>query len=166
MKNSISTYAVAIDNLLFDKIMDFEKKQLVWIKKIHDQSTIDHFDICRIMKIIQRFFNWPEMKTRIDRYIQDCHFCQRAKIFKNEYHDKLMSISIVNRSWKNISLDFVTNLVESENINEKSYNTILMIVCKMSKMRYLISCFVDDEDTSIWKTIYFICKLVFREIND
>ena len=158
MKDSISASA-AVDSFdhSFDKIIVLEKKQLVLIKKIHDQSTIDHSDIRRTMKIIQRFFIWSDMKVMIIRYIRNCHFCQRAKAFRNEYHDELMSISIANRSWKDISLDFVIQL-----LNSQEYNTILMIVCRMSKMRHLISCFANDEDTSFDETTRLLIRYVWK----
>ena len=114
------------------------------------------------MKIIQRFFIWSEMKAMIDRYVRNCHLCQRAKASRNEYHDELMSISVANRSWKDISLDFVIDLSENEKTNEKNYNTILMIVCRMLKMRHLISCFTDDEDTSIWETVHLLIRYIWK----
>ena len=73
-----------------------------------------------------------------------------------------MSISIADRSWKNISIDFVIDLLESEDTNEKIYNTIMTIICRMSKMRHFISCFADDEDTSIWKTAHLLIRYIWK----
>ena len=98
----------------------------------------------------------------INRYIRNCHLCQRAKAFKDEYHDELMLISIVNRSWKNISVDFVTDLLKSKDTNEKSYNTIMMIICRMLKIRHLISCFVDDKDTFFDKIARLLIRYVWK----
>ena len=56
MKDFTSTHAAAVDNLSFDKIIVSEEKQLALIKEIHNQTTIDHSDVRRTMKIIQRFF--------------------------------------------------------------------------------------------------------------
>ena len=42
--------------ILFFKIFVFKKKKLDLIKKMHDQSIVDHFDIWRIVQMMQRFF--------------------------------------------------------------------------------------------------------------
>ena len=109
------------------------------------------------MKIIQRFFIWFDMKVMMIRYIRNCHFCRQAKILKNEYHDELMLTSNANRSWKDISLNFVI-----EWSNSLKYNIILMIICRMLKIRHLISCFVDDEDTFFDETAWLLIRYVWK----
>jgi len=44
-------------------------------------------------------------------------------------------------------MNFIINLSDSS-----KYNIILMIICKLSKKRYYISCIIDDEDITVEKT--------------
>jgi hypothetical protein len=43
-------------NILEKKLFVLENKRLQIIKKIHDQSAIEHFEIRRILKMMKRFF--------------------------------------------------------------------------------------------------------------
>jgi hypothetical protein len=43
-------------NVSKEKLFVLENKRLQIIKKIHDQSAIEHFEIRRILKMMKRFF--------------------------------------------------------------------------------------------------------------
>jgi hypothetical protein len=43
-------------NVSEEKLFVLENKRLKIIKKIHDQSAIEHFEIRRILKMMKRFF--------------------------------------------------------------------------------------------------------------
>ncbi len=51
--------------------------KLIW--EVHDQSSIDYFEILRMMKIIRRYYYWSSMWKTIDQYIWNCYICQRSK---------------------------------------------------------------------------------------
>ncbi len=56
-----------------------EHLQMKLIRKVHDQSSIDYFEILRTMKIIKRYYYWSLMWKTINQYIQNCYICQRLK---------------------------------------------------------------------------------------
>ncbi len=43
-----------------------EHLQMKLIRKVHDQSSIDHSEILRTMKIIRRYYYWSSMQKTID----------------------------------------------------------------------------------------------------
>ncbi len=52
-----------------------ELLQMNLIREIHDQSSVDHSDILRTVKIIKRNYYWSFMRKTIDQYIQNCYIC-------------------------------------------------------------------------------------------
>ncbi len=56
-----------------------EHLQMKLIRKVHDQSFIDHFEILRMMKIIRRYYYWSLMQKTINQYIWNCYICQQSK---------------------------------------------------------------------------------------
>jgi hypothetical protein len=86
------------------------------------------------------------MRELIDKYVWNCHLCKRFKTSRDRYSNLLNSLSISNRLWIDISMNFVTRLFLSMN---NLYNAILMIIYKLSKMHHYISCFSEDDETSI-----------------
>ncbi len=52
-----------------------EHLQIKLIRKVHDQSSIDHFKILRTMKAIRRYYYWFSMQKKINKYIWNCYIC-------------------------------------------------------------------------------------------
>ncbi len=52
-----------------------ELLQMNLIREMHDQFSINHFDILRTMKIIKWNYYWSFMWKTVDRYIQNCYVC-------------------------------------------------------------------------------------------
>ena len=142
---------------LLQKFFISKNKKFDIIKKIHNQSTIDHSDIWRITQMLQNFFQWSKMRANVDQYIRNYHVCRRSKVFKNDQYDQLQSIFVKKKSWQNISLNFMTNLSKNKN-----HNAILMIVDRFSKMRHYIVCRVEKKSINIEKTIKLFVQNVWK----
>ncbi len=93
----------------------------------------------------------------VKQYVQNCHICRRIKAAKNKYHELLNSLSMFDKSWIDIILDFVTKL-----FNNKNYNAVLMIIDRLSKMHYYIFCTIDENKTTIEKTIKLLIQHVWK----
>jgi hypothetical protein len=150
-----------VKNTLFyrDKlwISDLNELKLNVIRKMHDQSTVNHSDIRRTYEFVKRLYYWSGMKNFIDRYVRNCHTCKRSKAFRNRYAELLNSFSISNKSWTNIMMNFVIELF----VNHE-FNAILMIVDKFTKMHHYISCTIIDEDITIEKTARLLIDHVWK----
>jgi len=109
--------------VLFNELL-----QMNLIHEMHDQSSVDHSDILRTMKVIKRNYYWSFMRKMIDWYIQNCYICQCSKTFRNKSNDLLQSLLISEQRWQDIAMNFIINL-----FNSSEYNVILMIICKLLK---------------------------------
>ncbi len=142
-------------NLLW--VLFNEHLQMKLIRKVHDQSSIDHFEILRTMKIIRRYYYWSSMRKTISRYIRNCYICQRSKTSWNKFNELLHSLLIFEQWWKNIVMNFIINLSFS-----KDKNIILTVICRLTKKRHYISCFTDDERITAEKTAELMLQWIYR----
>ncbi len=133
-----------------------ELLQMNLIREIHDQSSVDHSDILRTVKVIKRNYYWLFMRKTIDQYIWNCYICQRSKTSRNKSNDLLQSLLISEQQWQDIAMNFIINLFDSS-----KYNVILTIICKLSKERHYISCIIDDEDITVKKTAEMLIQWVY-----
>ena len=142
-----------INNVLF-------RKDLLWVsesmhtkllKKIHNQSFISHSDNRRTIDLVQRFYYWSDHRATIRRYIRNCHVCQRSKTSKDSINELLHSLSISQKRWKNIVIDFITELFLSED-----YNVICTIICRFIKKHHYVFCHWEDESISVEETVWIM----------
>ncbi len=134
--------------------------QMNLICKMHDQSSVDHSDILRTVKVIKRNYYWSFMRKTIDQYIWNCYICQRSKTSRNKSNDLLQSLSISEQRWQDIAMNFIIDLSDSS-----EYNVILMIICRLSKKRHYISCIIDDEDITVEKTAEMLIQWIYQTHN-
>ncbi len=133
-----------------------ELLQMNLIREVHDQSSIDHSEILRTMKIIKRNYYWSSMRKTIDQYIQNCYVCQRSKTSRNKSNELLHSLSILDQQWRDIAMNFIIDLSDSYD-----YNAILTVICRLSKERHYVSCITDDEDITVEKTAEMLMQWVY-----
>ncbi len=126
------------------------------IREMHDQSSVDHSDILRTVKVIKRNYYWSFIRKTIDQYIWNCYICQRSKTSRDKSNDLLQSLSISEQRWQDITMNFIIDLFDSS-----EYNAILTIICRLSKERHYISCIIDDEDITVKKTAEMLIQWVY-----
>ncbi len=134
-----------------------ELLQMNLIREVHDQSSMNHSDILRTVKIIKRNYYWSFMRKTIDRYIRNCYICQHSKTSRDKSNDLLQPLSISEQRWQNIIMNFIIDLPDSYD-----YNAILTVICRLSKKRHYISCIIDDEDITVEKTAEMLLQWVYR----
>jgi hypothetical protein len=151
----------SIENILFfkKKLWVFESNQLKLdiIRKIHDQSTFEHSDIRSTCKYLQKWYYWSQMKQSVERYVKNCHICRRFKSSRNKYSELLNSLSISKRSWMNITMNFVIELLEN-----KDFNVILMIINRLTKMHHYIFCIAAKEKINAKKSARLLINHVWK----
>ncbi len=148
-----------IDSVLF-------RKDLLWIsenmhtkllQEVHDQSSISHFDNKWIIDLVQRFYYWSDHWATIWRYIRNCHACQQSKVFRNSINELHHSLLISQKRWKDIAMNFITELSLSED-----YNVICTIICHLIKERHYVFCHWKDDDVSVEETVWIMLWNVYR----
>jgi hypothetical protein len=138
-------------------IIMLESNRLLLMQEMHDQLAFNHSKVNRTIKLLRRNHRWSKMSRNVKRYIRNCHTCRRIKATKNKYHELLNSLSVFDRSWTNIILDFVTELFDN-----RRYNAVLMIIDRLSKMHHYISCTIDENEITIEKTIKLLIQHVWK----
>ncbi len=147
-----------IDDVLF-------RKDLLWIsenmhtkllQEVHNQSSISHFDNKWTIDLVQRFYYWSDHWATIQWYIQNCHACQRSKVSRDSINELHHSLSISQKRWKDIAMNFITELFLSED-----YNIICIIICHLIKERHYVLCHWKDDDISIEETVWIMLWNVY-----
>ena len=75
------------------------------------------------------------MRETIKRYVKNCHMCQRSKVVQHAPYGMLQSNEVQDQPWKSITMDFITNLPNSD-----GYDTILVVIHGLTKMSHIIPC--------------------------
>jgi hypothetical protein len=109
------------------------------------------------LSLPKRNHRWSEMIRNVKQYVRNCHICKRIKTIRNKYHELLNSFSILDRSWTNIILDFVIEL-----FNNRKYNAIFMMINRLNKIHYYISCIIDENDTTTEETTKLLIQNVWK----
>ncbi len=148
-----------IDDVLFRKNLLWvsENMHMKLLKKIHDQSFIFHSDNRRTIDLVQRFYYWSDHQAMIRRYIQNCHVYQQSKTSRNSINELLHSLLISQKRWKDIAMNFITELSLSED-----YNVICIIICCLIKKRHYVLCHWEDESISVKETVWIMLWNVYR----
>ncbi len=148
-----------LDDVLF-------RKDLLWVsenmhtkllQEVYDQSSISHFDNRRIIDLVQRFYYWSDHRATIRQYIWNCHACQRSKVSRDSINELHHSLSISQKRWKDIAMNFITELSLSED-----YNVICTIICRLIKERHYVLCHWRDDDISVEETVWIMLWNVYR----
>ena len=147
-----------VDDVLFRKNLLWvsENMHMKLLQEVHDQSSISHFDNKWIINLVQRFYYWSDHWATIWRYIWNCHACQRSKVSRNSINELHHSFSISQKRWKDITMNFITELSLSED-----YNVICTIICYLIKEHHYVFCHWEDDDISVEETIWIMLWNVY-----
>ncbi len=108
------------------------------LKHHHDNSLVRHFNADKISELLNCKYYWKSMIKNVKEYINTCDICQRVKMKCHLSYDELRSLSRFTDSWKEITMNFITDLSSSK-WKEVVYDLILMIVDHYMKMMHYLS---------------------------
>ena len=97
------------------------------------------------------------MDKEVLRYVNNCHDCRRAKAFTDTYNGVLIPMPIPQQPWQDLSLDFVTGLP-----TDQGQDTILVVVCRLTKERHYIPCSGADSGTTAEATARLFVQHIIR----
>ena len=127
------------------------KKKL--IKKHHNDLLSKHFEIQKILNLIQKKYYWAVCAKQIKTYVKTYNVCQRIKISRHKSYKKLNSLFISEVSWKKFFMNFVIDLSSSKR-DKVIYDSILVIVDKCTKIiKYLL--IIIKIDTAKLTNVFF-----------
>ena len=104
------------------------------ISALHNSSLGGHSGQNACLQRIKTVFYWPGMKQDVVEWIRTCEVCQKYKSEHNSYPGLLQPLPIPTAVWKDISMDFVEKLPDSEGAN-----AVLVVVDRLSKYGHFIA---------------------------
>jgi len=137
IKASIAECEVRTDGVVFFRgrqwTPEYEPLRTRMINDIHTSPTFGHPGRRITFKKLSELYFWPGMSTDVKRYVENCDTCGRTKSWKDGKQGFLHPLPVPDRVWHEVSMDFITDLPESDGC------TILMVVTdRLSKDVILI----------------------------
>ena len=112
------------------------------LRRCYDDSLTKHFDIKKIIALIQKKFFWNCMYKNIENYIKKCNVCQQIKTQHYRSYDEFIKFFISKKFWFEIFMNMIIQLSSSK-YNNVVYDSIIIIICKYFKITiYLLVKFI------------------------
>ena len=104
------------------------------ISRHHDDPLVGHFGIDKTRELVGRKYYWPSLRKDVKNYVKGCDVCLASKAVRHKPYGDLQSLPVPTHRWKDLSMDFVTGLPLSADWKGNSYDSILVIVDRLTKM--------------------------------
>ena len=104
------------------------------ISRHHDDPLAGHFGIDKTRELVGRKYYWPSLRRDVESYVRGYDVCLALKAVRHKPYGDLQSLPIPTHRWKDLSMDFVTGLPLSSDWKGDSYDSILVIVDRLTKM--------------------------------
>ncbi|UTT88107.1 hypothetical protein NDA17_003755 [Ustilago hordei] len=117
--------------------LSVEHLRFMVMTQCHDGVTAGHVGRDATIKAAQRHYWWPSMTAWIADYVASCPVCARYKAPRHRPYGLLQPLATPDRPWGSISLDFIEGLPPSKKYDSKTYDSILVIVDRLTKFAIL-----------------------------
>ncbi len=112
------------------------------LKKHHDDPLASHLATKKTYNTLCHKYFWPNMYTQVDSYCTSRLICKEARVICGKQSRQLRPLPIPAKASDVFPMDFITGLPESFEYRG-TYNAIVVIVNKLSKMCHYIPCHSD-----------------------
>ena len=152
----------------------FENFRIDVIFANHNDSLIEHFDVQKTLNLFQKKYFWfnsfdvfietsyekSNMKKIVKKYCETCFVCKRNKTSRHKSYNQFQFLFIFEYKWNDLFMNFVIDLSNNRNYTNTIFDSIFVIVCRLTKMIYYILCiknifFENFVDIFIRKIIKF-----------
>ena len=127
------------------------------LKFFHDNSSTKHANKFIIYDRISRHYFWSKMTETIVKYVKNCHICKRIKHYRKSKQKLFKSLSIFERYFQNISIDFIISLFKCMR-NDKTYKHIMIIMNRFNKKKKFVTLYSLNVETMIQIFIEWIWR--------
>ena len=104
------------------------------ISRHHNYPLAGYFDIIKTCELLAWKYYWPTLRHDIKAYVKGCDMCLASKTLRNKSYGNFQSLPVPTYQWKNLLIDFMTSLHISTNSIRNSYESIIVIVDRLTKM--------------------------------
>ena len=116
-------------------VPDYDPLKLFLVQRHHDDPAAGHSGRSKTIELMLREYYWPGLYKYVSRYVKNCDTCQRIKPSRDKYQGRIKLLPAPEERWRDLSMDFVGELPNSE-----GFNAILVVTDRLTKMRHLIPC--------------------------
>ncbi|KAJ1587919.1 hypothetical protein NDA12_001953 [Ustilago hordei] len=117
--------------------LSVEHLRFMVMTQCHDGITAGHVGRDATIKAAQRHYWWPNMTAWIADYVASCPVCAKYKAPRHHPYGLLQPLATPDRPWGSISLDFIEGLPPLKKYDSKTYDSILVIVDRLTKFAIL-----------------------------
>lgn len=110
--------------------------QIQAISDSHTSLASGHFGVNKTVELIRRNFHWDGIRRAVQRFINGCDVCSRAKADRSAPYGLLKPLPVPAGRWTDLSIDFITDLPPS---GDSKYDAICVIKCHLTKQAHFIS---------------------------
>jgi hypothetical protein len=94
-----------------------------------------HFDVEKIVAMLQKHFYWSKLRQEVSKYIRSCIACAIAKTTTKK-QGLYTPLPTPDRPWESISMDYMSGLPSTKRGND----CVFVVVDRFSKMAILVAC--------------------------
>jgi hypothetical protein len=103
------------------------------ITECHSSPTGGHFGYHKTLSRLKQSFSWPQMRGTVKEFLRSCDVCQRYKTDSMRPAGLLQPLSIPDRIWVDISMDFIEGLPPSS-----GHTVVMVVVDRLSKYAHFV----------------------------
>ena len=130
-----------LDNFLYFRdrkyISNFNHLHLRIIQLAHDNVADEHSERAKCYDLVSRVYWWLNIYKYVQRFVQNYHVCIRFKSFRQRTQEWLRSLSVSQRRWRDVSMNYVDSLSLSIFMSV-IYKYVLVFVDHLIKMKHLV----------------------------
>ncbi|EJC97404.1 ribonuclease H-like protein, partial [Fomitiporia mediterranea MF3/22] len=103
----------------------------------HAHSILAHLGLQKTLSYLREQVWWKDMIIDINSYCNSCHTCKISKPNNQKPFGLLHLLSVPNRPWEGIGMDFVGPFPESKNCLGP-FDMICTVICLLTSMVHII----------------------------
>ena len=105
-------------------------------KELHSIPYSGHLCVQRTLARVRRGFYWKGQTGDSRIFFESCLVCQIEKSDHSLTHSQLQSTKIPEEKWQQVSIDFITDLLEIP----RWVNSIMAMINEDTRMTHVIPC--------------------------
>ena len=110
---------------------------------MHNQRAVGHSNTEKTLNMLRCYYCWPKMRGHVEQYLCNYYVCNQAKSARNAYNDLFQPLSVPEKPWVDLTIDFMIGLPKSQ-----GFNAILMVIDQLLKEKHYIPCTEKNNSTN------------------
>ena len=91
-------------------VPEYKPLRIRLLRTHHKAAAAGHPGRSKTLELLKRTYYWPKIQADTDRFVSNCHVCQRSRTAHHALFGILHLLPIPNRPWQDIAMDYVTGL--------------------------------------------------------